>query len=206
MSWRSSSADKAPSTTAPAPSEGRLNAKDFGAVGDGKADDTAALQRAVDAAQLQGKALYVPGGSYALSRPLLVHCSNAFCTTGFSTNITYRGLSMSGAGEFLTTLFASASAPRLESIHGLCLLAVLGFVRSRLVFLWPGARAARPVADITPAPRPANAPRLCRPPLGIHQRLHPVLEEALGLLEVQNREGVPLVFAHAPAAQRQPAV
>eukprot|EP01045_Picozoa_sp_COSAG04_P011548 COSAG04_NODE_745_length_10645_cov_3.473639_7_plen_740_part_00 len=116
MSWRSSSADKAPSTTAPAPSAGRLNAKDFGAVGDGQADDTAALQRAVDAAQTQGKALYVPGGSYALSRPLLVHCSNEFCTTGFSTNTTYKGLSMSGAGEFLTTLFASASAPRLESI------------------------------------------------------------------------------------------
>jgi len=111
--WRSSAAGDRPPATAP---EGRLNAKDFGAVGDGKADDTAALQRAVDAAQLQGKALYVPGGSYALSRPLLVHCCNALCTTGYNSNTTHFRLSMAGAGMYQTHLFASARAPRLESI------------------------------------------------------------------------------------------
>lgn len=45
-----------------------LSAKDFGAVGDGVADDTAALQAALTAAA--GKALYIPAGAYLVSSPL----------------------------------------------------------------------------------------------------------------------------------------
>ena len=102
--------------------DGRLNAMSFGAVGDGRADDTAALQRAIDAAQRQGKQLFVPGGSYALSKPLLVHCCNEWCQpqgpspTGHHLARNFSGLDMSGAGMYETHLFAKASAPRLESI------------------------------------------------------------------------------------------
>jgi parallel beta-helix repeat protein len=42
--------------------------KDFGAVGDGVTDDSAAFQAAVDAIQGTGLALYVPDGEYLLSR------------------------------------------------------------------------------------------------------------------------------------------
>jgi hypothetical protein len=54
-----------------------LNVRDFGAVGDGKADDTAALQRALDAARIPikptgvGPALVVlPPGHYRVTEPL----------------------------------------------------------------------------------------------------------------------------------------
>ena len=45
-----------------------LNAKDFGAVGDGAADDWAALQRAINSSQLQGRALLLPAGTYRAPR------------------------------------------------------------------------------------------------------------------------------------------
>lgn len=46
--------------------------RDFGAVGDGKADDTNALQRALDALRDHSRAcaLYVPAGTYRLTRTL----------------------------------------------------------------------------------------------------------------------------------------
>lgn len=45
-----------------------INAKDFGAVGDGVADDTAAIVLAVAAAQ--GKVLHLPAGTYKVSQPI----------------------------------------------------------------------------------------------------------------------------------------
>ena len=43
-----------------------LNVYDFGAVGDGKADDTQALQDAIDAAEKTGKAIYLLPGHYSV--------------------------------------------------------------------------------------------------------------------------------------------
>jgi hypothetical protein len=44
-----------------------VSAKDFGAVGDGVADDTVAIQNASDAANAANKRLYVPAGTYKLT-------------------------------------------------------------------------------------------------------------------------------------------
>ena len=50
-----------------------VSVKDFGAVGDGSADDTAAIQAALTAAA--GKTLYFPSGQYKISTSLIVEAS-----------------------------------------------------------------------------------------------------------------------------------
>eukprot|EP01045_Picozoa_sp_COSAG04_P043980 COSAG04_NODE_14690_length_559_cov_0.621739_1_plen_107_part_10 len=49
-----------------------LNAKDFGAVGDGVADDAAALTAAIDAATAQGRTLLLPAGPYRVNSTVSV--------------------------------------------------------------------------------------------------------------------------------------
>jgi hypothetical protein len=51
-----------------------ISVKDFGAVGDGVADDTATIQSAINAATAVGKNLYVPKGTYNLTAQLQVTC------------------------------------------------------------------------------------------------------------------------------------
>ena len=57
--------------TAPLSPAGLLNVKAFGAVGDGKADDTAAVQRALDA-MTSGDTLVFPKGVYSVASTLYV--------------------------------------------------------------------------------------------------------------------------------------
>ena len=51
---------------------GALNARDFGAVGNGITDDSEALQRAIDAAQAQHRQLILPNGNYTINTGLSV--------------------------------------------------------------------------------------------------------------------------------------
>lgn len=51
---------------------GRLNVKDFGALGDYNADDTISIQQALDCAVL-GYTVYFPPGSYKTTKGLIVH-------------------------------------------------------------------------------------------------------------------------------------
>lgn len=87
-----------------------LNLRDFGAVGNGIADDGPAFQRALDAlAAAGGGTLFVPAGKYAIATPV------AKDFTGLAASITIIGV------ESLTPV-APPSAPGSELSKGLDLL------------------------------------------------------------------------------------
>ena len=67
---------------------GRVDARALGAAGNGTADDTAALQRAADAAAATGNPLYLPAGTYLVSKHIVLHS----------------GLEIAGEGSGLTTI------------------------------------------------------------------------------------------------------
>jgi hypothetical protein len=49
-----------------------VSVKDFGAVGDGVTDDTAAIQAAIDHCATAGRTVYFPAGTYNISAPLVL--------------------------------------------------------------------------------------------------------------------------------------
>lgn len=80
-----------------------LSVKDFGAVGDGVADDTAKIQNAINAAQPHTR-VYIPPGTYKVTAPVVL--------AGW-------GLTLFGAGMGATTLLVAHSTIDAISIgHG----------------------------------------------------------------------------------------
>ncbi len=68
--------------------------RDFGAAGDGKADDTVAIQKAIDAAREHGRnaIAYLPTGSYVLTGTLRITGSDyAVGGSGFMSRLVWRG-------------------------------------------------------------------------------------------------------------------
>ena len=81
---------------------------DYGCVGDGHADDTACLQAALDAGGVQGRRVYIPGGAYAVSEPLLLKGSNSTWANQ-QWNATFGPIPVSGDGTGQTIIRAAAS-------------------------------------------------------------------------------------------------
>lgn len=63
-----------------------FNAKDYGAVGDGTADDTAALQAAINAAGAVGGVAYIPQGTFRLTSTLTVPVVKGMIIAGAGWN------------------------------------------------------------------------------------------------------------------------
>ncbi|WP_455539184.1 glycosyl hydrolase family 28-related protein [Terrisporobacter sp.] len=47
-----------------------MNVKDFGALGDGKTNDTSAFQKAITYCTSNNESLYIPSGKYYINKPL----------------------------------------------------------------------------------------------------------------------------------------
>ena len=84
------------------PPDSTLNARSFGAVGDGRQDDWAPLQKAITTAQEQQRALFVPAGVYLVSKPLNVSLA-VVTDPGKRTRGAFR---LFGEGMYLTVLQA----------------------------------------------------------------------------------------------------
>ncbi|MFM0013707.1 glycosyl hydrolase family 28-related protein [Paraburkholderia sediminicola] len=74
-----------------------IDAKDpaYGAIGNGVADDTAALQAAINAAISLGRRLFIPGGTYKVTAPLVINASGL---TIFG--IAYQATNIVASGNF----------------------------------------------------------------------------------------------------------
>lgn len=59
-----------------------LNIKDYGAIGDGSTDDTAAIQAAINALPASGGCVFVPPGTYSISSSLSLSEGAELCGTG----------------------------------------------------------------------------------------------------------------------------
>jgi hypothetical protein len=100
---------------------GELNARDFGAAGDGVADDTQALQKAISAAQTEGRQLLIPSGTYMITAPLRVKCLNAICAdtaTPGAPQTTNNPLRLRGEGMYLTHIVAGAAIDSMLDMSG----------------------------------------------------------------------------------------
>ena len=92
-----------------------VSVKDFGAVGDGTTDDTAAIQAALNAGLSLGKSVFVPAGDYSVSvlqLPLAAYTA-PFCISGEGCGITTiqkrsaDGLSLFTVGSITATAYST---------------------------------------------------------------------------------------------------
>ena len=73
----------------------RVSVKDFGALGNGVADDTAAIQAALDSG---AKSIYMPAGTYKTSAPLKTYSEITLYGDGVSSTIIEKTTATAGSG------------------------------------------------------------------------------------------------------------
>jgi len=113
-------------------SDGRLNVKAFGAVGDGVADDTQPIQKAINAGSFMSgiPEIYIPAGKYVISTIYL--CRDATNNPGFNTAIPEGLVTLVGAGSIGIQAVSRASSLLAK---GTVLLATSGAASSIVMSL-----------------------------------------------------------------------
>jgi hypothetical protein len=105
-------------------SNGWLSVKDFGAVGDGTTDDTAAINAACTAAGTSGATLLVPAGTYLISSTITLK-SNLFCQGEFRTAAGFSAVAVDfsnpgyGVKRVVTTLTVRPTNARVAGSVGI---------------------------------------------------------------------------------------
>jgi hypothetical protein len=98
-------ATAAAAAAAPLPAPWGIDARDYGAVGDGVTDDARALEQAIAAAAASGQTLLLPAGRYLVNSTVNVPC-NSLGTPAMDATCTPHPLRLVGAGIYLTSICA----------------------------------------------------------------------------------------------------
>ena len=86
-----------------------VSVKDFGAVGDGVADDTAAIQAGIDLACQYGGCVYLPAGTYKITAALVFSMNSG-------TTDPFKRPSMRGDGMAATTIYQTTNDNGIEIV------------------------------------------------------------------------------------------
>jgi Pectate lyase superfamily protein len=83
ISWCTvSRGDDRPAVPDPAEAPNEVSVRDRGATGDGRTDDTHAIQSAIDAIATRGGEIYFPPGTYLVSAPIKLHAQSIYRGAG----------------------------------------------------------------------------------------------------------------------------
>lgn len=88
-----------------------VNAKDFGVVGDGTADDTTALQAFINHVTTNSLSGVIPSGVYRITTPITINITNGFSLRGESSTTTlFRAASTFSGGTSVIKILGDATA------------------------------------------------------------------------------------------------
>lgn len=127
-----------------------VNALDFGAVGNGVTDDTAALQAALDYAVANQKAVVLPSGRYKISNSLIIGPWTGSAWSGFAT------ASLIGETYAYATALSSVIEPTFNNKPALIIQNARGVIVQNVSFVGQNSISTSILSDYTLMMNPAN--------------------------------------------------
>lgn len=109
-----------------------VSVKDFGAMGNGVADDTAAIQAAVNYGSLHNKNIFIPAGVYLCSTSIYLFYDPVLNPGGNSNETNAGTFSIKGEGRFAHLQFVTGPSSWIGSVLQFTSATKDGFVHSKL--------------------------------------------------------------------------